>query len=583
VKRVLLVLSILLLCSSAVAVGSGLLSFALFTQGKFSAAQATARIGRSATLPVQLVTLRRIPELRMWELSLQLIEEVSLVLAEAHTTPSIPTDISTLLPASQSVAQIEPLLAQSALARRVLPTVMQETMQELAPLIARTPELIEHLSVGTQTWLVLFENNDELRATGGFIGSYALVTLENGALASIAIEDIYDADGQFTGFIAAPPGAYEYLSSGNGLRLPDANWSPDFPTAAQQVLRFFALGEKDGISGVIALNQELVRDLLHITGPLNLPDYPEAVTAETIDSVLRTNRDTFFPGSTQKKHLLTQVFTQLKLRVGELSPTQLLDLGKSGVHRVATKDTQLFATDTRVQEIFDDLRITGRATQTPGVYNQPAVDSSPDFYLFSVESNVGINKANAGVTRQLSLDIQPLVTTITTEWQNQNPPTETSFDAAFFNHSALESSRALTLEHTLTQEKPAPLSTASATHNAYVNYHRLLLAPGSTVRSITFDSKDIPRWDQELITTTAGETLTQVGFLTVTPEQYKATLVVELDTPASVQAKLRDDSPLTLVFQKQSGTGTTPLNISTPSAAYALLLSTDLIFKTAAP
>src|SRR5579859_7780532 len=112
------------------------------------------------------------------------------------------------------------------------------TRTQLPNLIAKLDDintLAQILLTNTHRYVILFQNSEELRATGGFMGSYALVELQNGRLTKLDIQDIYQPDGQFYGFVEAPPGVKDYLSSGKGLRLPDANWSPDFPTSAAAI------------------------------------------------------------------------------------------------------------------------------------------------------------------------------------------------------------------------------------------------------------------------------------------------------------------------------------------------------------
>ncbi len=583
----------LVACLVSTALCSGIALSAL-KQHRFTLAQKTAQIGQYPAAILAGITAHRIPDLTAWQLALKLTAEIS-----AQATAQTPTTAATLQPLAQSFATLVELLPQTYLLRQLLPSSAHGTLAALSPLVTASPELLNTLAAGTQTWLILLENNDELRATGGFMGSYALVTLENGALTNLVIEDIYDADGQFEGFVPAPPGAYEYLSGGNGLRLPDSNWSPDFPTSAEQVLQFFALGKRTALSGVIALNQEIIRDLLTIVGPLQLPDYPEAVTAITLDAVLRTNREPFFPGSIQKKHLLTQAFTQLKLKLGTLSLQQLQDSARVVTNRLATKDIQVYALEPTLEALLDSLHITGRVTTIPGVYNQSATEETtqatatsappppelplpalppatePDFYFFPVESNVGINKANAGITRSYEVTLAPAATTLSITWHNQNQPSGSSFDPAALGATNSASFRTSMLTNSRAATTQAPLSSASATHLAYVNYFRLVLPPETIVEHIQFDATEITNWDADTITTANGARFLQLGVLVIVPEQSLGLLQITLANPAPLQAKLYDGSPVTLTIQKQSGTGTIPLKLTTPTTTRDLLLTHD--------
>jgi hypothetical protein len=61
------------------------------------------------------------------------------------------------------------------------------------------------------------------------------------------------------------PGLNEYLSAGKGLRLPDANWWPNFANSAEQILYFFENNKATNYQGVIAINLRVVEELLELT------------------------------------------------------------------------------------------------------------------------------------------------------------------------------------------------------------------------------------------------------------------------------------------------------------------------------
>jgi hypothetical protein len=101
-------------------------------------------------------------------------------------------------------------------------------------ILATTPEVIG--LGGRRKYAVLFQNNMELRATGGFIGSLAILSFENGKLYDMPIFDVYDADGQLKG--RRPPARSDILGEANWY-LRDSNFDPDFPRAP---------GEPSGLS-----------------------------------------------------------------------------------------------------------------------------------------------------------------------------------------------------------------------------------------------------------------------------------------------------------------------------------------------
>ena len=84
-----------------------------------------------------------------------------------------------------------------------------------------------------KTYLILFQNNTELRPTGGFIGSYGLMTVKSGSMGSLSIHDVYEADGQLKAHVDPPMAFRDYMSQPNWF-LRDSNFDPDFALSAQQ-------------------------------------------------------------------------------------------------------------------------------------------------------------------------------------------------------------------------------------------------------------------------------------------------------------------------------------------------------------
>jgi hypothetical protein len=132
---------------------------------------------------------------------------------------------------------------------------------------------------GPQTILVLFENNNELRPGGGFIGTYGIYHVTNGVVTSQKISSIYDLDGQLVGKKKiAPPGQFAALTDSWALR--DSNWFPDFRTDAQKASGFYELEGGETPDAVIAITPDVFEDLLRITGPIPFPKYNVTLTAD---------------------------------------------------------------------------------------------------------------------------------------------------------------------------------------------------------------------------------------------------------------------------------------------------------------
>ena len=128
---------------------------------------------------------------------------------------------------------------------------------------------------GDQRLLLIFQNPSEIRPAGGFVGSYGELILNQGNLKDIKIGDIYNADRQLEAKLI-PPKELQGLTTNWGAR--DANWFFDFPTSAKKVISFLEQSklyskEQTAFRGAIAINTEVLKTLLEIAGPVELPEY----------------------------------------------------------------------------------------------------------------------------------------------------------------------------------------------------------------------------------------------------------------------------------------------------------------------
>jgi hypothetical protein len=516
---------VLLVGTAAVSGWYSTQTFQALKQQQFTQAAVTARRAQWWLQPVNFLAGPFIPDVRLANTSLQLVCELS-------DLDIIVTNLKQL----NAVELPQPQLTTPAIAAHL--RTLQETVPHSWMLSATHKEtalqalaasqdalkLYEYLKSRPQTFLVVFQNTDELRATGGFMGSFAKVEIKDGLVQSLTIEDIYQPDGQFTGYVAAPPGVAEYLSSGNGLRLPDANWYPDFPTSAQTILSYFALGTENSITGVLSLNSSLVTTLLQMTGPITLPNSDTTVTAENFTQVARSDRATFFPGSRQKSMFLKSFLTQFKLALADLPPHKLPQLIQLFTTAGTHKEVQVFALDENLQQLAAQHQLDG-SIQVP---------DTADEYLFLVESNVGINKVNPLVSRSVKLDIADYQLTATITFTNQSSQDE------------------------------------------YINYQRVIVPPTTALHAAAFGGQDIPleTIHDNSLTTYHKNQLRQYGILVAVPKNSQKTLQLTFTTPNYYQ----NTSP-SVFIQKQAGLPATPYSLTFNGTTTELLLEHDSLVK----
>lgn len=302
-----------------------------------------------------------------------------------------------------------------------LPKLRQKInqMRNILPLV---PAFIAQDS--KKTYLVLFQNSAELRPTGGFIGSYGLLSFEKGKLLDFSVEDIYAADGQLKGFVEPPEPIKEFLGQ-NTWFFRDSNWDPDFTVSAERAEWFLQKTTNRNVDGTIAVNLPAVKFLLQALGPLTLPDYNEEVTADNLfDRAEYRAEIDFFPGSTQKKDFLGSLAREIFTKAQNGSASDLIKLAQASEAALAQKQILIYLHDTNSQKQLIQQNWAGSLVRP----NLATGDRRPILadYNFLVEANLGINKSNYFLSRSIKQQLTILknkevlaVTTI--NYQNQSP------------------------------------------------------------------------------------------------------------------------------------------------------------------
>ena len=253
---------------------------------------------------------------------------------------------------------------------------------------------------GKKSYLVLIQNNLELRPTGGFIGSYAKLDFDNGRLTDIKVDDIYNLDGALKDVIA-PPAELKSDLGVERLYLRDSNFEPDFPTAARQASFFYKKEAGETVHGVIALDLKASGNLLDAIGGLDLPEYGESVNgANLFERIVSHAEVGFFPGSQAKKNYLTSLQNQMFNKIFYLSkqnwPGIIQALGKS----LEQKHMLVYLED---PSLFSYLA----SSNWSGVFPREGEkrEGETNDFLAVIESNMGANKANYYLERKYNLNV----------------------------------------------------------------------------------------------------------------------------------------------------------------------------------
>ncbi len=164
---------------------------------------------------------------------------------------------------------------------------------------------------GPRKYLFLFQNNQEIRATGGFIGSYGLLNVKNGKIEKFFIEGIFNPDGQLKDNII-PPRPIQKISKAWSLH--DSNWWPDFPKSAEKAMVFYEKTGGPTVDGVIAITPDVLKKLLKITGPIYLSQYDIYISNDNFLKMLQTEVEIGYDKNENRPKKILGTLSQIILK-----------------------------------------------------------------------------------------------------------------------------------------------------------------------------------------------------------------------------------------------------------------------------
>jgi hypothetical protein len=310
----------------------------------------------------------------------------------------------------RAVAAVDAAQADLATTPEALPgpiaqirDLMQQRLDDYGPALRAYAELDGTLPdilgwSGPRRYLVLTQNPAELRPTGGYIGSFGLISFDKGRITQKTFQDVFLLDLPWDyPFIKAPEPLTRYLlGSKQPWQLADANWSPDFPTSAQDARRlYFNEGGAGPIDGVIGITTYTIDELLAVTGPVTVPDHNVTIASgETTLKVLQNTRVASDPG-TNRKAFLSAFADRLFDALLALPPARWTDLAARGDAFGAERLLLAWFVDAQDQQAVTSLGLDGAIRQDAGDY------------VYPVDSNVSpVSKLNAVTDRSLDLDVR---------------------------------------------------------------------------------------------------------------------------------------------------------------------------------
>ncbi len=303
--------------------------------------------------------------------------------------------------AGVTLQEIEDLLAK--VDSNNIPSDYREQFDQLSSLLPSAKKVFQNaaeVSLFASDWLganepqrylLVFQNSNELRPSGGFIGSIAEVDIKNGKLQNFYLPPggVYDLQGNLEILLASP----EPLRLLNAnWQLQDSNWFFDFPTSAKKIMWFYEKSGGPTVDGVIAVNSQILPKLLTITGPIELKDFNLVLNADNVISELQTEVEVNYDRElNQPKKIIASLMPIILQRLENLPPQDFFSMFSLLHNALQVRDIQLYHQQANLQEKIKYFGFGGEVQNTD--YD----------YLAMVDTNIGGGKTDQVISSQVLL------------------------------------------------------------------------------------------------------------------------------------------------------------------------------------
>jgi hypothetical protein len=395
-----------------------------------------------------------------------------------------------------------------------------------------------------RTYLILFQNEDELRPTGGFLSAAGRVTLDAGKILTLTVADSYQLDDFTKPYDEPPAPLLDYMGSQLWL-FRDSNWSVDFPTAARKAIELYAYTQTDAIDGVIALNQRVVESLVAALGTLTIDPQQPPLTGQTVRAYMRSAWDPNGQSDLgewflHRKDFIGRVMQAVLDRlVNQPAQIDWVKLGRALDDVLRSHDLMIYLGDEKIDRPLADVGWNGAVPHVAG-----------DF-LMVVDANLGFDKVNAVIQEAFTYTVS----------LNANDDAEADVSILYTHTGAAaddcpRGGPGYTIDYTY--EK--------LLQQCYWNYRRVLVPLGSKLIAATRH----PTQASELVTgvATDGSTQTSIesgktvfGTLLIVKRGHQLASEVRYSLPDGIIQRAGDRRIYRLHVQKQSGAGHWPLTI----------------------
>ncbi|MCL5090389.1 MAG: DUF4012 domain-containing protein, partial [Patescibacteria group bacterium] len=275
------------------------------------------------------------------------------------------------------------------------------TLDQASSLITDAKPFIEVLPdlMGVNSpkfYFVLFQNDAELRPTGGFMTAYGILKVDKGKITPVLSEDIYSLDNAFNKKLPAPDPIKKFHKDVPYYYLRDMNLSPDFAVSMQEFMGYYKqLPIAQKVDGVIGVDTKLLVGLLKVLGSIGVPEWGNfsAENDKRCDCpqvVYRLEEIADKPVSTMKtarKAVIGPLMHSILANAFNSPKSKMAELFNVGLTAIQEKHVLFYLFDEKSQKAVEAFNLAGRVRNYDGDY-QLLVDTN----FAGAKSNLFINQ-----------------------------------------------------------------------------------------------------------------------------------------------------------------------------------------------
>lgn len=247
--------------------------------------------------------------------------------------------------------------------------------------INRLDRVIQDLQRQNARVLLLLQNTNEPRSTGGFTGSLVMLNFDNAQrIVRYNFSDIYALD-RLIPEDKKPDAPIFFHGLAPQISLRDANFFPHFSDSARQIQQFMVLAGERKPDTILALNLDALKPFLEIIDPIYLEQWDTELRSDNYAMILQFLVEAKVAGRYQVKEPVLQFAEQLLQKLSEVSPEKWTEIDFSAL--LAKKSLQGFSLHTPLQQLFEEWEIDGKFIPQAG----------SDNFLLPEFISVGANKS----------------------------------------------------------------------------------------------------------------------------------------------------------------------------------------------